>query len=265
MKIFSDITYLRKNHRIVGTFIGSLPERTQQNDDLGLPLLLMPEEAKLLVENGIAVIIKYDMNFEEMKEFYDKLKTEFVEEYSKQFKAERTQTILNMSEKIVAGKIDKFLEKNVGMDPKQAEEEIIRAEISKIPEITADTCATKIYTNCPFDKRSETVIEFKYPKTERQLIRYRVFRDLWNKNYYITDGIKFGADFLVYEMNPIVIHSKFMVICREEQQLDDLEIQAYGRLGKSVRKNVLIAFVGHSERNDYQIEYKTIEWQNKLN
>ena len=257
------MTFLRKDYRIVGSFIGTNPETPHQNEDLGLPLLLMAEEAKLLIESGIAVIVEYEVTVnEEVKQFYKKLKTDFFEEYSQRFKKERKETILSMSHKIIAGKIDKMREQNQNMDDKQLEEEIIRGEISRIPDITPETCVTKIYTKCPFDKRVENVIDFSYPKTAKELIRYRVFKDLWHKNYYITEGIKFGSDFLVYEMDPIGVHSKFMVICREEdKELTDLQIQTYGRLGKSVRKTVLIAMNRYLQQNDYQIEYKTIEWK----
>lgn len=50
------VTYLRREHRICGVLIGSLPHVPQQNVFLGLPLLLMPEEARLLVEKGLAYI-----------------------------------------------------------------------------------------------------------------------------------------------------------------------------------------------------------------
>lgn len=29
-------------------------------------------------------------------------------------------------------------------------------------------------------------------------LRYIIFKDLWEKGYYLTSGMKFGADFLVY-------------------------------------------------------------------
>ncbi|CAG8788922.1 16457_t:CDS:2, partial [Racocetra fulgida] len=38
-----------KNHRIVGSFVGSLPRYPLQNQLLGLPLSLMPEEVTLLL------------------------------------------------------------------------------------------------------------------------------------------------------------------------------------------------------------------------
>ena len=47
-----DVAELRVKHRICGTLTGTLPHLAQQNFFLGLPLLLMPEEVVLLIENG---------------------------------------------------------------------------------------------------------------------------------------------------------------------------------------------------------------------
>lgn len=51
------VTYLRREHNISGVLIGTLPQASQQNVFLGLPLELMPEEARLLVEKDVAYIV----------------------------------------------------------------------------------------------------------------------------------------------------------------------------------------------------------------
>lgn len=47
-----DIATLRSNHHICGILTGTLPHLSQQNVFLGIPLVLLPEEVVLLVENG---------------------------------------------------------------------------------------------------------------------------------------------------------------------------------------------------------------------
>jgi len=42
------------------------------------------------------------------------------------------------------------------------------------------------------------IIEWKYPVTSNQRLRYKIYKDLWERQYYITNGEKFGGDFLVY-------------------------------------------------------------------
>ncbi|TKA33635.1 hypothetical protein B0A50_00471 [Salinomyces thailandicus] len=51
------ITYLRAQHHILGVLIGSLPQAPQQNVFQGIPLELMPEEARLLCEKGVGYIV----------------------------------------------------------------------------------------------------------------------------------------------------------------------------------------------------------------
>lgn len=50
---------LRTNHRLLGSLIGTLPSSPRQEDQNGLPCLLLPEEVRLLVENGIGHIVDY--------------------------------------------------------------------------------------------------------------------------------------------------------------------------------------------------------------
>lgn len=51
------VAHVRREHNICGVFIGGLPQAPQQNVFLGLPLELMPEEAKLLVEKGVSYVV----------------------------------------------------------------------------------------------------------------------------------------------------------------------------------------------------------------
>mgnify|MGYP001559815049 FL=1 len=51
------VTYLRRTHHICGVLIGSIPQVPQQNVFLGLPVELLPEEARLLVEKEVAYIV----------------------------------------------------------------------------------------------------------------------------------------------------------------------------------------------------------------
>ncbi|KAH0074067.1 hypothetical protein KCU96_g15346, partial [Aureobasidium melanogenum] len=51
------VSHARRVHNIAGVLIGGLPQAPQQNVFLGIPLELMPEEARLLVEKGVAYIV----------------------------------------------------------------------------------------------------------------------------------------------------------------------------------------------------------------
>lgn len=51
------ITYVRAKYNIAGVLIGGLPQAPQQNVFLGVPLELMPEEARVLCEKGVAYVV----------------------------------------------------------------------------------------------------------------------------------------------------------------------------------------------------------------
>ena len=51
------VSYIRREYNICGVLIGSLPQAPQQNVFLGLPVELLPEEARLLVEKGVAHVV----------------------------------------------------------------------------------------------------------------------------------------------------------------------------------------------------------------
>ena len=51
----------------------------------------------------------------------------------------------------------------------------------------------------PWKRETESAEDdWKYPETEAEKLRCAVFRNLWEKQYYLTSGQKFGGDFLAY-------------------------------------------------------------------
>lgn len=50
---YLDWHFLRTTHRLLGSLVGTLPFSPRQEDQNGLPSILLPEEIRLLVENGV--------------------------------------------------------------------------------------------------------------------------------------------------------------------------------------------------------------------
>lgn len=55
-----DVRRLRVKFRIVGGMVGALPLQPRQNCQLGLPLLLMPEEVSVLREEGEWLLVSME-------------------------------------------------------------------------------------------------------------------------------------------------------------------------------------------------------------
>ncbi|KAJ2315567.1 tRNA-splicing endonuclease subunit [Coemansia sp. RSA 2611] len=134
---------LRTEHRIVGTLEGSHPTNPLQNNYFGLPLILLPEEAALLLEQHA---------------------------------------------------------------------------------ITLDGDA------------------FTWPKTEQDKVRFGLFKDLHGRGYFITRGIKYGGDYLLYPGDPLRYHSSHIVsLIDRGQKLTPRQLVTLGRLCTAVKKIRLLS------------------------
>nr|XP_032648906.1 tRNA-splicing endonuclease subunit Sen34 isoform X2 [Chelonoidis abingdonii] len=76
-------------------------------------------------------------------------------------------------------------------------------------------------------------------------VRYRVFRELWGRGYYLSGGSKFGGDFLVYPGDPLRFHAHYIALCcPPEAPLPLHALVAATRLGTSVKKTLLLCSPG---------------------
>ena len=86
-------------------------------------------------------------------------------------------------------------------------------------------------------------------------LAYLVYKDLREKGYIVTPGIKFGADFAVYEHGPGIDHAPFIISVKEKKEaMGPFEIVRAGRLATTVRKQFIIAIPDATrERVDYLV------------
>ena len=88
-------------------------------------------------------------------------------------------------------------------------------------------------------------------------MKYRVFSDLWHKGYYITSGLKYGGDYLVYTNNPLVVHSQFIAkIYSWSEDISPMSLIQDGRLGGKVKKNILLCTL----KADDSVQYISLYW-----
>ncbi len=69
-----------------------------------------------------------------------------------------------------------------------------------------------------------------------------IFHDLRDKGYVVRPGLKFGADFAVYERGPGLDHSPFIVqVMGRNATISAIDMVRAGRLATSVKKRFTIA------------------------
>ncbi|MEM2843194.1 MAG: tRNA-intron lyase [Candidatus Bathyarchaeia archaeon] len=87
---------------------------------------------------------------------------------------------------------------------------------------------------------------------------YIVYKDLRDKGYVVTPGIKFGADFAVYEHGPGIDHAPFIISVKDKKDLmGPFEVVRAGRLATTVRKQFIIAASSIKSR---KIKYLMFKW-----
>ena len=86
-------------------------------------------------------------------------------------------------------------------------------------------------------------------------LKHSVFCDLWERGYYLTSGLKYGGDFLVYSADPSHTHSLYIAIIVPWKQ-PITSMVSLCRVGTKVKKTILLCSVDESQ----QFKYYTLKW-----
>lgn len=280
------VTYLRRTHHICGVLIGSIPQIPQQNVFLGLPLELLPEEAKLLVEQDVAYIVE-DASWH--RETFSTLESHDRRRYLDSLRLE-TRKARKVAEEMSQKRIERGLAKQalsrVSKDTPQ----------SAIPESSTEPTDVTVIANrpppeepLPTDRPSvpttsapkvlapahisitptTTYSPLSLPQAPSQQLdpvvpaSYALFCQLHALNYFITPGLRFGCDYTVYPGDPLRFHSHFLAIGRDwEQDIPLIDLVGGGRLGTGVKKGFLIGGEdpGARETSHHTVRTFCIEW-----
>lgn len=81
--------------------------------------------------------------------------------------------------------------------------------------------------------------------------------------YFITSGIKFGADYLAYEEDPELCHSTFAVKVVPGGLVDEFDLGASCRAATGARKRLLIADPVQ-EDGHWVVNYTTVAFERAL-
>ena len=249
-----DVQYARTNHRIVGCMVGSLPRHPHQTAVLGLPLKLMPEEVTLLLEKRLARPVCFssmeNRPSENMVDKFRQLRQKSYEEQVTVASEQRKREIENNAERILRGKIKKLQKKNssgksVGADANVGltKEKVIEMECSKIQKLPEHHQLIQIFTEHPMIECLDyEVADWSYPTSGTEKLKYAVYKDLWEKELFITSGSKFGGDFLVYRGDPILFHATYIVKCvKKVEEVDSCDLMTLSRLANATKKTLVLA------------------------
>ncbi|XP_010584907.1 tRNA-splicing endonuclease subunit Sen34 [Loxodonta africana] len=291
---------LRERLGVGGRTVGALPRGPRQNSRLGLPLLLMPEEARLLAEIGAVTLVSAPRPDPRshglaLASFKRQQEQGFQEQsaLAAEARENRRQELL---EKITEGQAAKKqkLEQDSGAGGSQeaagsqavGENEANASQGSKENEEagSSSSLGSSSYQPGPSDgaaplPRSALLVQLAtarprpikarpldwrvqskdWPHAGRPTheLRYSIYRDLWERGFFLSAAGKFGGDFLVYPGDPLRFHAHYIAQCwGAEDPIPLQDLVSAGRLGTSVRKTLLLC----SPQPDGKVVYTSLQW-----
>ena len=103
---------------------------------------------------------------------------------------------------------------------------------------------------------AEEILSIGSKHIPRINLLYIVYKDLRDKGYVVRSGMKFGADFALYEKGPGIDHAPYLVhVLKIDESIDPLDLVRAGRLSHSVRKKFILAVVNTETNNIHYISF----------
>ncbi|CAO1614641.1 unnamed protein product [Sympodiomycopsis kandeliae] len=288
----SDVLYLRSHHRIIGILTGSLPLLPQQNAYLGLPLQLMPEEVLLLTSRNAACLIDDERSHAPpTKEQWKKYVAEAEEDIHNQRIQIHQNTVAQKrafedalskaggkgsqqsdqaaveKRRLRKEKAQSLAADNQDQDQEQgtiAKEESVASTSPTTEQVDLSSYAYSHLTHDSSDGLPWYNIDSNSSSTPQYLLdqltyqttpsKQEIFTHLNDTGYYLSCGLRFGGDFVVYPGDPFRYHSHFtLTIPKEATATFSVgKLIADGRLGTAVKKVHLIGSQKHNEQQQQQ-------------
>ena len=277
-------TYLRREHRICGAQVGTLPLAPSQNVFLGMPAEIMPEEAQLLVERGVAYILDEAQAHDQALHSAQKARRDdylaSIQHQSRQFEEARTQEKEQARQRALKKQSQKSAKRSMPREDSPAadlldfeDSEEHGTASAEVPGVDATNRSnSQASTTVPSNLSTATTFRITPATSELLLLTpqstprpaindlppsYPLYRHLHDKGYFTTPGLRFGCQYTVYPGDPLRFHSHFLAVGAEwDEPIDLMNIVGGGRLGTGVKKGFLLG--GASPAGD--VRTFSVEW-----
>uniref|UniRef100_A0A8C2YYS2 tRNA-splicing endonuclease subunit Sen34 n=1 Tax=Cyclopterus lumpus TaxID=8103 RepID=A0A8C2YYS2_CYCLU len=240
-----------RSQGLVGALLGSLPRTPRQNVRLGRPMLLLPEEERLLTERhaaadggGVELRLQVQQHREDQQRSYEEQSVLALEDRKSALVLVLSESGARAEDEALQGRLE-ALDRSFTLPSSALAVQLstARAGLSYCPEARDFLRADR-----PIRGQDELSCHAS---------RYQVFRDLRGRGFYLTSAGKFGGDFLVYPGDPLRFHAHFISVCLSlDESVCLLDVLAVSRLGSNVKKTVLLCSPG----TDGRVLYTSLQW-----
>ncbi|KAL7870436.1 hypothetical protein SRHO_G00079330 [Serrasalmus rhombeus] len=264
-----DIKRAREEDGVVGALVGCLARQPRQNVQLGRPLEVLQEEACLLLERRRAAAAAAVQHKDNQKNEESRLKAVQVYQARLERSYEEQCHLALEDKKAVLQRV--MNEEQNDHSGNGGTEQAVRERLSSLEKnfcfprsaMAVQLCTARAgFGHCP-EEFSFLATDWPMPRDERSETRFRVYRDLRRKGFYLTSAGKFGGDYLVYPGDPLRFHSHFIALCLSMDEQSPLcDILTIARLGSNVKKTVLLC--SPRDLSDGEVEgevvYSSLQW-----
>ncbi|KAL5404428.1 hypothetical protein PMIN06_008233 [Paraphaeosphaeria minitans] len=252
------VAYARRTHNVIGVLVGTIPNLSQQNVFLGIPLELQPEEARVLVEQGHAYVVDdavvHREGFLEMSRDDRLSYLRDLDEQGAEMSREVVRRANERSEQVLWEKGLRPSKRGGDSTPKDVGSSLFDGDeptvpAVKVPEKKLETTYITPTTSYPPLFKPQPSHAPGLPEVPKS---FPLFRYLHTKGYFMMPGLRFGCHYSVYPGDPLRFHSHFLATGMGwDEEFDLLDIVGGGRLGTGVKKAYLI---GGEERGGKKVE-----------
>ncbi|PVI02514.1 SEN34 subunit of tRNA-splicing endonuclease [Periconia macrospinosa] len=249
--------HARRAYNICGVHVGTVPNLSQQNVFLGIPLELQPEEARVLVEQGHAYIVDeseahrkgfMQMSREERLSFLKAMDEQGMDISRKAVERAEERSGQALRNKGIESK-ETVVKETAGegnelFDSKPTGPTATPVSVKKLePTYVTPTTSYPPLTPSPPDT------SFSLPDVPKS---YPLFRYLHSRGYFTMPGIRFGCHYSVYPGDTLRFHSHYLATGMDwDEEFELLDVIGGGRLANRVKKAYLI---GGEEKSEEQVD-----------
>ena len=222
---------------------------------LGLPLRLLSEEVVYLLRKGVAILIDETRAY--IPPTADERET-FLEQEQQEIQAQKERTLQHQDEqrRLVeaklqaeeAGALERRRARQAAKDSPSHDGVSAKDALKRMPYVhytQGESASIPGYVPCTQAMLSDaptgaqvnaytTLGEamqagvWTYPRTLEQRARCAVFEDLHEQGYFLSTGLRFGGDFVVYPGDPLRYHSHYTatILAAPEQAVPAFHIIA---------------------------------------
>lgn len=154
--------------------------------------------------------------------------------------AARHKQILERADCIAAGKLKKLRKTAQDADVTRAQlrHEFVQKLREGVRPPPVEQCYLQMFCGHPLALTPQPAADDEVAPAGQ--LRRAAYADLWRRGYFLTDGLKFGADFLAYAGDPLVYHAAFLVSC-QTGRLPPRQLSGLQRLAQGCGKTLLLS------------------------